>query len=584
MSSPSDTPPHAAPTRTKVAKRPAKPARATRPRRRGLVTALVIVGLVVLALGGWAIDAKAHEGKVARGVAIGGTGVSGDTPAELATATAALATLYQRAHVRITSPKGTLDATAAMVGLSLDQAATAEAAMAVDRDGSAIKRPVQWARSLVTTRAAPLHFTLDQAAFAKGITELAAANRIDPVEPGFTDSENGVVVVPGVKGEAIDVADLARRLQAAADTGVTPIEVNAIPAPIAPVHGDADAQAVVDKANTFVKTPLNLSVGGKSATINAKTLRGWLTPVQGPNGLEIGADQARIVKELPALVGDIGTAPVQLGFTLVDDPDTKKPKAVIIDGQNGSRCCAPDSAARVAAAIAAGQNAATLDLEVIPPDHDHAWAESLGINEEIATFTTPHPGPVGLDRVTNIHRIADTVRGMYIEPGGTFSVNGRVGQRTKEKGYVSAPVIYNGTHDEDVGGGVSQFATTFFNAAFFGGMEYDAYQSHSIFIDRYPYGREATISWPKPDLIIKNPSPYGVMVWTSYTDTSLTVSLWSTRWATGAQTGQHPEPDGPCTKVVTERTRTWVDGHTDVDKVVAIYQPAGPEGDGIKCP
>jgi hypothetical protein len=60
--------------------------------------------------------------------------------------------------------------------------------------------------------------------------------------------------------------------------------------------------------------------------------------VQGPNGLEIGADQARIVKELPALIGDIGTAPVQLGFTLVDDPETKKPKVVIIDGQNGSRC------------------------------------------------------------------------------------------------------------------------------------------------------------------------------------------------------------------------------------------------------
>jgi vancomycin resistance protein YoaR len=187
--------------------------------------------------------------------------------------------------------------------------------------------------------------------------------------------------------------------------------------------------------------------------------------------------------------------------------------------------------------------------------------------------------------VANIHRIADTVRGMYIEPGGTFSVNGRVGERTIEKGYVSAPQITNGTHDEGIGGGVSQFATTIFNAAFFAGMEYDAYQSHSIWFDRYPYGREATISWPKPDLIIRNPSPYGVMVWTSYTDTSLTVSFWSTKWATGAQTGRTEEPQGPCTKVRTERTRTFVDdGHTDVDHVVAIYQPAGAEGDGVICP
>jgi vancomycin resistance protein YoaR len=86
---------------------------------------------------------------------------------------------------------------------------------------------------------------------------------------------------------------------------------------------------------------------------------------------------------------------------------------------------------------------------------------------------------------------------------------------------------------------------------------------------------------PKPDLVIRNNTPYGIMIWTSYTDTSLTVSLWSTTFAKGEQTNQTKEPKGPCTRVTTERTRTFVsDGHTEVDKVYALYQPA----DGVKCP
>ncbi len=143
-----------------------------------------------------------------------------------------------------------------------------------------------------------------------------------------------------------------------------------------------------------------------------------------------------------------------------------------------------------------------------------------------------------------------------------------------------APVIYEGTHNEDVGGGVSQFATTLFNAAFFGGLDFKAYQSHSQYISRYPYGREATVSWEKPDLVIKNTTPYGIMIDTSYTDTSLTVRLISTPYVKGEQTAQSEEPKGPCKRVTTERTRTYLsDNHTDVDKVYAMYQ----NQDGVKC-
>ena len=41
------------------------------------------------------------------------------------------------------------------------------------------------------------------------------------------------------------------------------------------------------------------------------------------------------------------------------------------------------------------------------------------------------------------------------------------------------------------------------------------------------------MGYPAPDLQITNNTPYGILIWTSYTDTSLTVTLYSTPYATG---------------------------------------------------
>ena len=132
----------------------------------------------------------------------------------------------------------------------------------------------------------------------------------------------------------------------------------------------------------------------------------------------------------------------------------------------------------------------------------------------------------------------------------------------------------------DIGGGVSQFATTIFNAAFFAGLEFPEYQAHSIYISRYPFGREATISWPKPDLKIFIRTEHSILVWPSYTDTSITVQMYSTKVVDVEQTDQSVSWNGVCRNVVTERTRNWLDGRTEVDTVTARYRPEGQNCDG----
>jgi vancomycin resistance protein YoaR len=219
-----------------------------------------------------------------------------------------------------------------------------------------------------------------------------------------------------------------------------------------------------------------------------------------------------------------------------------------------------------------------LPLRTIKPRRDEQAARALGISEPVGTFTTNHAA--GQPRVSNIHLIADLIRGQVIEPGQTFSVNDFVGPRTRAKGFLEAPIIDGeGNFSDDVGGGISQFVTTMFNAAFFAGLDIPTYGMHGLYIDRYPYGREATISYPSLDLKVRNNTPHGVLIWTSYTDTSITVTLYSTRTVSGEQTGQTTSPRGECTAVTTERTRTYTDGRTAVDRFSALYAPR----EGVKC-
>jgi vancomycin resistance protein YoaR len=126
---------------------------------------------------------------------------------------------------------------------------------------------------------------------------------------------------------------------------------------------------------------------------------------------------------------------------------------------------------------------------------------------------------------------------------------------------------------------VSQFATTTFNAAYFAGVDITEYQAHSEYFSRYPPGREATMGYPSPDLKFVNDIPYGIMVWTSYTDTSLTVTLYSTPYGQGEQTNKAESMSDQCRVVTTTRTITFPDGHKTNDTFKATYRPAA----GVGC-
>jgi vancomycin resistance protein YoaR len=554
--------------------------------------ALAVIGAVVLVLVvAWGLDGLLLGGDTtARGTTVAGRDVGALSSEDLESAVAGIAAELAGEPVTVTTAEGELETTAGDLGISIDVEATADAALDIGHREPLVQRPFDWLGGLFGERPAAVTYRVNAALAAYRLQGLADANTTASSEPTIEVDGDAWVVVPGQTGEVLDVEALIDSLaDEVVSTGLAPMEVAGEAVARAPRFTDDQAAALAADAERLTAAPLTVTVEDTSADVTPDILRTWFEPVQEGDLLRMRMKQDRLNEWLDQTFSTLRVEPTnaafQIGFGVAITPSA-----------DGRACCGPESARQVRAALEAGEGAVTLDMEVVEPSLTTEQANALGIVEPVSSFTTNHACCEG--RVNNIQRFADLIRGAVIPPGETFSLNEHVGQRTEEKGFVEAGAIYAGVYVQDVGGGVSQFATTTFNAAFFAGLDFAEYQAHTIYISRYPYGREATISWPSPDLKITNNSPYGVMIWPTYTGTSITVTLWSTKWVNADQTAQSERSiGGGCTRVTTERTRTFLDeaeaerirgsatppeghGPNDViDTVFAIYQP----GEGRLC-
>ena len=109
-----------------------------------------------------------------------------------------------------------------------------------------------------------------------------------------------------------------------------------------------------------------------------------------------------------------------------------------------------------------------------------------------------------IERSHNIELATAAINNAVVFPGEVFSFNQTVGMRTKEKGYLPAPIIVRGELSEGIGGGICQVSSTLYNAADRSGLEILKRYSHSKRVPYVPPGRDATVSWYGPDFTFRN--------------------------------------------------------------------------------
>jgi vancomycin resistance protein YoaR len=530
----------------------------------GVVAApLVVIALLAAA---WGIDTALHSDAVVRNVELAGQPVGGMTRAQLRTTVDKVASQLPDTPVTIDTGEFTMSTTAGALGLSVNTDRTVNQVWQVGRSDPLPTRPVRWLSSVFSPRAAPAHVDVDTATLTAALAKLEADRRTAPVEPSMAADQSGAKLVPGKDGRELTTNAVVSALPSTLGDVGKPITIDVKRTVTRPKLSDASVQALVDQANKVTGGTVKLTAGKQTFSVDGKDFRpAFAVAVAGTPE----APQARLTMK-PDVVSPVlaKKAPPGSGNPTNVKFDIQNGTPVAVPGQDAQVCCGPDAPDKIVEGLLAGNTEITLPTKTLTAAEGVAWANTLGVKQVIGQFTTNHPA--GQPRVQNIHTISDFVRGALIAPGDTFSLNGYVGRRTAEKGYVMAPVIADGQHVMDIGGGVSQFATTLFNAAFFGGLDIPEHQAHSEYISRYPFGREATVAYPSVDIKVHNETPYGVVIWPTYTGTSVTVQLWSTPYATGAQTAQ--SPTSGCGEITTERTRTFVDGHTDKQKYYASYK------------
>jgi vancomycin resistance protein YoaR len=308
-----------------------------------------------------------------------------------------------------------------------------------------------------------------------------------------------------------------------------------------------DVSVAMDEfANPAVSAPVVLAISGERVVLRPQDYLPALSMVNQDGRLVPELDAKRLVAALEPRMETTALAPVDATVKIVGGTNGTPQ---VVPAKTGLTFDPREITDAFLDVVVQRDSARTLRVSsvVAKPDFSTKDAKALRIVEKVSEFTTyfPHADY----RNTNLGRAAELVDGTVLKPGDTFSLNKIVGERTPENGFAKGFIISDGVFKEDFGGGVSQVATTTFNAMFFAGLKDIEHKPHSFYIDRYPVGREATVAWPSVDLRFQNDTPYGVLVqaWidpsTPSTTGAMHVRMWSTKiWRiTAEQSGRYNE-------------------------------------------
>ena len=502
-------------------------------RRRRLIPAACAAGAaaLLLAWGGIAWWTTQH---IASGTTVSGVDVSGLSP--------------KKAHERI--GKGVGDQLAQPVTLTVGQGSSelvpAKSGISVDTDASVKKltgftlNPLTLAQRLsgqhtdavIRVDSTALRGALEDRVDTMANGAVSATVTLDGTKPVTTPASNGI---------GLDVDASLKQIG-----GTWPLGKKTL----AMAEGTATPAITDEEASEFVDgtlTPLlssGLTVNTADAGAQSKNpgAAAAFSPQDTAEMLKISSeggtlsatfDPTALRDAIVARVGQVET-PAQNATWKIDGSATGAPGArpQYVPAAQGKTI---DTAALSASLLKAGTSATdvagrtvTLPMVVSEPTVKTPQNE-WGISEAIGEFATLYNAG-DAPRTQNLTRGAELVNGTVVKPGEVFSLEKTLGEVDGEHGFAAAGVIQNGEHVDAMGGGLSQVATTVFNAGFEAGMDDTEHHPHQYYFERYPAGREATLWTGNLDMKFTNSTSHAVLAQAWMDGEQIHVRLWSTKY------------------------------------------------------
>jgi vancomycin resistance protein YoaR len=468
---------------------------------------VAVAAVVVVAAAAFGAIALLERGSLPRGATIGGLDVGGMTEDEARAALAHDAAARAGRPIRLVAPGGALAATS---GRELRAEPLVDEAVDEVADEGILARVLD----RIGLRAGP---------------SVALRYRLGPVPVAeLADRLDRRFGMPWRDARVVVDADAARVVDASAGTGVDrhalrrqlrtlPSRVELEIVRIRPVVSRGEAEVALARIERLLDGPRRVRFRDAEATLTPKRLLGLVRTEREDGSLGVSLDPKGLGSSLRIRLGRFESAPRDATFA-VGQADVS-----VVPSRPGRTL----DVERIGRSLVSNLDSTThlARFRATAPGFTTEEAERLDIREVVSEFTTYYP--CCQPRVTNIQRAAELLDGTIVLPGKAFSLNDALGKRTVERGFVAAPQIFDGRLEDAVGGGISQVATTLYNAAFFAGVKLVAHQAHQFYISRYPMGREATVSWGGPELIFRNNWPAAILMKVSASDSGITVRFYS---------------------------------------------------------
>ncbi|WP_414675473.1 VanW family protein [Lentzea sp.] len=508
-------------------------------RKKVLIVAAAVVGAFGLL---WGLDILVSSGNVPRGVTVAGVDVGGMSHSE------AEKKLRDEIGPRLSKPVALKagDVTAELdpkaAGLELDWDAT------IDRAGSQPLSPLTRVTSFFTSREVGVATKADDAKVSGALEALRPKLDHEPIEGTIKFEGATPAAVEPHDGQKLKTEDATSAVISGWASGSVDVPMDFTPVK---TTKEGVEKALNDVVKTAVSGPVKIKGEGKDATLTPEQIGATLAFAPGDGGaLNVSVNKDKLVE----------AAAPQLKDTVKEGKDAQivfeGGRPIVKESVDGldldwDKNLQPyfDTVKK------ADGREVKFEYKHTPAKVTTEQANKMGIKEVIGEFQT---GGFAAASGVNIRVVAEKVNGAIVKPKETFSLNKYTGPRGTAQGYVEAGIIENGIPGMAVGGGISQFATTLYNASYYAGMKDAGHKEHSYWITRYPKGREATVFMDGAgnsliDIAFTNPDDTGVAIQTIWTGSSIKIVLWGTKNydVTGSTSGEF-NPTQPQEKKVSK--------------------------------
>ena len=501
-------------------------------RRRRLVPAACAAGAaaLLLAWGGIAWWTTQH---IASGTSVSGVDVSGLGPQEARERISKGVGDRLAQPVTLTVGQGSAELVPASSGVSVDARASVKKLTGFTLNPVTLAQRLGGRRTDAVIRidAPTLRGALEDRVDTMANGAVSATVTLEGTKPVTTAASNGVGLDVDASLKQLSTWPLGQKTIAMA-------EGTAVPA-----ITDEEATKFVDGTLTPLLSS-GLTVDGQGAGAPGKSAgaAAAFSPEDTAGMLKISSeggtlsatfDSTALHDAVVARIGQVET-PAQNATWKIDGSATGAPKArpQYVASAQGKVI---DTAALSASLLKAGTSATdvagrTVALPMVVAEPTVTTSQNeWGISEMVGEYATPYNSG-DAPRTQNLTRGAELVNGTVVKPGEVFSLEKVLGEVDYEHGFADAGVISNGQHVDSLGGGLSQVATTVFNAGFEAGMDDTEHHAHQYYFDRYPAGREATLWTGKLDVKFTNSTSHAVLVQAWLDGEQIHVRMWSTKY------------------------------------------------------